>query len=74
MIMMVIIIIVMAIEQVIKRLSGKADPPIIGLGHSLGGAAMILLSISRPEIFTRLILYEAPIAPANSPEMVCMLF
>lgn len=40
---------------------------IIGVGHSLGGAALVLAELARPGTFAKLFLYEPGLRPSSSP-------
>jgi len=42
--------------------------PIIGIGHSFGGAQLVNLSLMHPRLFTSLILMDPPIARVPSPQ------
>jgi pimeloyl-ACP methyl ester carboxylesterase len=42
---------------------------IVGFGHSMGGAALLMAAARRPELFDRLVLFE-PIVPPPMPEQI----
>jgi pimeloyl-ACP methyl ester carboxylesterase len=43
------------------------EPNVIGVGHSLGGAALVLAELARPGSFAELFLYEPGIKPTSVP-------
>ena len=43
-----------------------AEGPIVGVGHSMGGAALLLAASARPELFGGLIVYEPIVFPPSS--------
>ncbi len=45
-------------EEIEKRYQGK---PIIGIGHSLGGILHFLVACEKPELYSQIILLDAPI-------------
>lgn len=48
-----------------------ADPtPTVGMGHSLGAVALLMLAAARPSRFTRLVLIEPPAIPAWSAALL----
>lgn len=44
-----------------REIRGRHRSPVIGLGHSLGGVLHLLLAAESPELYSGLILLEAPI-------------
>jgi pimeloyl-ACP methyl ester carboxylesterase len=40
-----------------------ADRPLVGIGHSMGGAGLVMAALRQPELFAALILYEPIIFP-----------
>lgn len=42
--------------------------PIVGFGHSMGGAVLLLVAAQRPTAFSHLYLYEPIVPPAAMPE------
>lgn len=42
--------------------------PVIGVGHSMGGAALVMAALRQPELFTILILFEPIIFPPRPTE------
>lgn len=44
--------------------------PVIGVGHSMGGAALVMAALRQPELFTILVLFEPIIFPPRPPEPV----
>ncbi|NBS28513.1 MAG: alpha/beta fold hydrolase, partial [Actinobacteria bacterium] len=40
--------------------------PVIGVGHSMGGAALVMAALREPELFRALVLYEPIIFPPES--------
>ncbi|KRO48763.1 MAG: hypothetical protein ABR76_02620 [Acidimicrobiia bacterium BACL6 MAG-121220-bin61] len=53
----------LAVVRVIAAAQTSADAPIIGAGHSMGGAALVMAALRAPELFRALILYEPIIFP-----------
>ena len=43
------------------------DGGVVGVGHSMGGAALLIAAAAHPDLFSRLILFE-PIVPDFSPD------
>ena len=52
----------LAIARVIEAAQTDAGP-IIGAGHSMGGAALVMAALRMPELFRALVLYEPIIFP-----------
>ena len=50
-------------DDLIAALESQYNEPIIGIGHSLGGAVTILAAIKRPELFSKVVLID----PASTP-------
>jgi pimeloyl-ACP methyl ester carboxylesterase len=45
---------------------------LVGIGHSMGGTALLMAAHARPELFARLVLFEpigSPPAPSDAPEI-----
>jgi len=51
----------LAVSRVIT--AAHSDTPIIGAGHSMGGAALVMAALRAPELFRALVLYEPIIFP-----------
>jgi len=51
----------LAVSRVIT--AAHSDTPIIGAGHSMGGAALVMAALREPELFRALVLYEPIIFP-----------
>lgn len=45
----------------------RINGPVIGVGHSMGGAALVSAALERPELFRALFLYEPIIFPPMPP-------
>lgn len=43
----------------------QSDGPVIGIGHSMGGAALLMAALEAPERFRGLVVYEPIAMPAN---------
>ncbi|RFA26362.1 hypothetical protein CAI21_16855 [Alkalilimnicola ehrlichii] len=48
-------------DELIDDLERKANEPVIGLGHSMGGILTLLASIRRPDLFQAFIMLDPPI-------------
>lgn len=48
-------------RQLIDSIEQRCDRPVIGLGHSLGGGLTMMAALERPELFTAVILLDAPV-------------
>ena len=44
-----------------------ADGPIVGVGHSMGGAALLMAAIAHPRLFRALVVYEPIVMPPIQP-------
>lgn len=47
--------------QVIESVERLRDRPVIGVGHSLGGYLTFMAAVRRPELFSAIVLLDAPI-------------
>ncbi|MBU2862804.1 alpha/beta hydrolase [Reinekea forsetii] len=47
-------------EQLIHSIERQASEPIIGVGHSLGGALNLMASIERPDLFKAVVMLDVP--------------
>lgn len=54
-------------ETAASYAAGLAGGPVIGVGHSMGGAALVSAALERPELFRALFLYEPIIFPPMPP-------
>ncbi|HRE00592.1 MAG TPA: alpha/beta hydrolase [Ilumatobacteraceae bacterium] len=43
--------------------AAEAGAPLVGVGHSMGGAALIMAALARPELFRALVVYEPIVIP-----------
>lgn len=48
-------------QELIEELDNKKLPPVIGVGHSLGGSITLFAAIERPDLFKCIILLDSPI-------------
>lgn len=51
---------------VVERLAVRAGGPIVGFGHSMGGATLLMAAHAAPELFRGLVLYEPIAYPAHA--------
>jgi pimeloyl-ACP methyl ester carboxylesterase len=50
----------------VQAAAGALDSPLVGIGHSLGGAALLAAELAAPGTFSQLVLYEPAVsAPAQ---------
>lgn len=56
-------------DAVLAASSGAPDGGIVGFGHSMGGAALLMAADRRPDLFERLVLFE-PIVYPPPPEPI----
>ena len=47
--------------ELADELSATYDEPVIGVGHSLGGVLHLLAAVKRPELYSSIVLLDAPI-------------
>ena len=47
-------------DQLIHSIERQAEQPVIGVGHSLGGALTLMAALQRPELFRAVILLDVP--------------
>ena len=52
-------------DELIEHLETKADGPVIGIGHSAGGATLMMAAAERPELFEQIILLDPPLFSAR---------
>jgi pimeloyl-ACP methyl ester carboxylesterase len=52
-------------EAVAAQLAEAHGPVALGIGHSMGGAALLLAAVARPELFERLVLVDPIVASAT---------
>ena len=45
----------------------SVDGPVVGVGHSMGGAALLMAALDAPELFSGLVLYEPIVMPPVDP-------
>ncbi|MCU1367158.1 MAG: hypothetical protein JWN39_2797, partial [Ilumatobacteraceae bacterium] len=45
----------------------SADGQVLGVGHSMGGAALLMAALAAPELFRGLVLYEPIVMPPLEP-------
>lgn len=61
------------VEELISEIEKKCSVPVVGLGHSLGGALTLFAAIKRPELFEQIILLDSPILCAYKTRMIQLL-
>ena len=49
------------VRQLIDCVSARYPGPVIGVGHSLGGFLSFLAAIQRPELFSAIVVMDAPV-------------
>jgi len=47
-------------QQLIESIERQAHEPIVGVGHSLGGALNLIASLERPDLFKAVIMLDVP--------------
>lgn len=47
-------------QQLIASIEQQANEPIIGIGHSLGGALNLMASLERPDLFKAVVMLDVP--------------
>jgi len=52
-------------DELIEHLEEKSDGPVIGIGHSAGGATLMMAAAERPELFEQIILLDPPLFSAK---------
>lgn len=60
-------------RDVSAALDAITEEPAIGVGHSLGGAALVMAQIARPGSFAHLFLYEPALAADGAPQRAALL-
>lgn len=50
----------------VETLPARAGKPIVGVGHSLGGAVSLMAAIQRPDLFRALVLIDPPFFPPRA--------
>lgn len=58
------------VQEILHDLQLRADKPVIGVGHSLGGILLALAAIKRPELFQHLILLDSPLIGRFKSKMI----
>lgn len=54
-------------DAVLAASTVASDGGIVGVGHSMGGAALIMAAHRRPDLFSRLVLFEPIVYPPPDP-------
>jgi pimeloyl-ACP methyl ester carboxylesterase len=52
-----------AADDLIHFLDSKKTGPVVGVGHSIGGAATMIAAVKRPDLFSKLVLIDPAILP-----------
>ena len=52
-------------DELIEHLDKNFSEPVIGIGHSAGGATLMIAASERPELFERIILIDPPLFSAR---------
>jgi pimeloyl-ACP methyl ester carboxylesterase len=60
-------------DELRVELERRYTRPVIGVGHSLGGILHFLLAVERPELYSRIILLDAPIISRFSSNAIWAL-
>ena len=60
-------------DELRAEIENRYSEPIIGLGHSLGGVLHFFVAAQKPELYSRLILLDAPIKQVGSHEVAFTL-
>ncbi|MGD9998614.1 MAG: alpha/beta fold hydrolase [Ilumatobacteraceae bacterium] len=54
-------------EAVATALRERAGGPVVGFGHSMGGACLLMAALRDPDVFERLVLFEPIVFPPPDP-------
>jgi pimeloyl-ACP methyl ester carboxylesterase len=49
------------VEELIHHVEAHCRPPVVGIGHSLGGYLTFMAAMKRPELFRAIVLLDAPL-------------
>lgn len=49
------------VAEVIESIEAKADAPVIGVGHSLGGVLTCIAAIKKPSLFRHVVMIDSPL-------------
>jgi pimeloyl-ACP methyl ester carboxylesterase len=49
------------IEELIQDIESKHNQPVVGIGHSFGGALTLKVAMMRPDLFSRIIILDPPV-------------
>ncbi|MCH8530502.1 MAG: alpha/beta hydrolase [Saccharospirillum sp.] len=60
-------------QQLIDSIERQCNRPVIGLGHSLGGALTLMASLERPDLFAGVIMLDVPVFSRFESWMVRMI-
>jgi pimeloyl-ACP methyl ester carboxylesterase len=61
------------VDELIESIVSQTKEPVIGIGHSLGGVLTALASFKRPELFSKIILLDAPIFSFNKSTLIRLI-
>lgn len=57
-------------EELIEELDKKKTAPVIGMGHSLGGAITLFAALERPDLFKFIILLDTPVFAFHRAKLI----
>ncbi len=60
-------------DDLIGFLDSENAGPVIGLGHSIGGAATLIASVKRPDLFSKIILIDPALLPYRYVSAMALL-
>lgn len=60
------------VTELIETLENRYDKPVIGVGHSLGGALTYMAALQRPDLFQAIVLLDSPILGSFKSKIVAL--
>lgn len=60
-------------EDIQRIVSATMDPPVIGMGHSLGAVTVVIAAACYPGLFSRLVLIDPVLRPMSQLRMMAIL-